>query len=67
MKNVIKFFAIMTLPMFFFGLLFISSCEGPRGPAGVDGTNGTNGTNGSDGLDAYVCLRPCHNTQGIWT
>ena len=72
MKNAIRFFAIMALPLFVFGLLFISSCEGPRGkmgPAGTDGTNGTNGvngTNGTNGVDAIACLAPCHNSGGVW-
>jgi hypothetical protein len=59
----------MALPLFFFALLLVSSCEGPKGPAGTDGTNGVNGTNGTNGIngtDAVACLAPCHNSGGVW-
>lgn len=50
----------LTSLIFIFSMALFMSCEGPKGPAGTDGQDGV------DGVNANACLRPCHNSGGIW-
>ncbi len=56
MRNLLRFAAVMILPVTVFVMM---SCEGPRGPAGKDGQDG------QDGVDANETCKTCHSATDV--